>query len=76
MFTLQLIGYIITELCLCTTESIRGRVITILGHRGESLTSVLEVMEGYVEGMGNETRAEKEEKDRLNSLMTQLKDLI
>ena len=74
LFTLQLIDYIITELCLCPMESIRGRVITILGHRGESLSSVYEVMKGYVEGLGDEQN--KTEKERLHSLLTQLQTLL
>ncbi|XP_003386785.1 PREDICTED: beta-catenin-like protein 1 [Amphimedon queenslandica] len=69
LFKLQLIDYIITELCLSGIPSIRGRVITILGQRGGALVDVVNVMREYVDGLGEENEDEKAEKKRLAELL-------
>ena len=74
LFKLQLIDYIITELCLSGVPSIRGRVITILGQRGGALVDVVNIMKEYVEGLGEENEDEKTEKKRLVELLKNFED--
>ena len=69
LFKLQLIDYIIVELCLSGIPSIRGRVVTILGQRGGALVDVVNVMREYVDGLGEESEEEKGEKKRLAELL-------
>ena len=76
LFTLQLIDYIITEICLSGLPSIRGRVTTILGQRGGSLVGVASILREYVEGLGEESREEKEEKKRLRELLKTFEDSV
>ena len=68
LFTLQCVDYIVMELCLCDVPSIRARVQTILGQRGESLETVREVMEEYCEqqeeGEGREHVTQEKQKLR------------
>lgn len=71
LFTLQLIDYIILEVCHSGIPSASGRVHTILGQRGVSLVGVAQTVREYLDGLGEEDREEREEKERLEMLLKQ-----
>ena len=72
MFTLQLVDYVITELCLCGEVVIHQRILTILNQRGDSLETVKGVMEEYIEQMDSGTDKLDQERQRLRSMIDEL----
>ena len=72
LFILQQVDYIITELCLSSVGTIRKRLVTILGQRGESLETVKSVMEEYVQEMEEGNDSVAQEKQRLRSMIDEL----
>ena len=72
LFTLQLVDYVIVELCLCSEPVVRERILTILGQRGESLETVKGVMEEYIDQMDTGTERLDQERQRLQSMIDEL----
>ena len=73
LFTLQQVDYIITELCVSGISSIRSRIHSILGLRGESLDSVRVIMKEYYQQLSeNQRQEDKEWIDRLNTIINEL----
>ena len=74
LFTLQLVDYIICELCLCSMPSIMSRIQTLLGQHRDSLATVKEVLQEYSENLGDESSTDsvKQEQQKLNDLAQQL----
>ena len=73
LFVLQLVDYIILELCLSRNPSIHGRVMTLLNQHGDSLHTIKRVVGEYVENMeegGGE--AVGMEKRRLTAMVDEL----
>ena len=76
LFTLQLVDYIVLEISLCSHPSIRSRIDVLLGQHSESMVTVRNVLEEYVENMGGEEAEEalKQEQVRIGKLLEELKD--
>ena len=77
LFTLQLVDYIISELCVCGVTSLRARVQSILALRGDTVESIRRVMKGYHSQLASSGDHGNEEGgrvwlDRLNTLIKQL----
>ena len=71
LFTLQQVDYIITELCVCGIKSIKSRINTILGLRGESLDSVRAVMKEYhLHILESEQQQDKDDEEWIERLST------
>lgn len=54
LFTLQLVDYIIVEVCAAGPSSIKHRVMQILNLRGASLKTIRHVMREYAGNLGDE----------------------
>ncbi|CAH1966000.1 unnamed protein product [Acanthoscelides obtectus] len=54
LFTLQLVDYIILEVCNCGSPSIKQRAVQILNLRGASLKTIKHVMREYAGNLGDE----------------------
>ncbi|VEN59232.1 unnamed protein product [Callosobruchus maculatus] len=54
LFTLQLVDYIIIEVCNCGSPSIKQRAVQILNLRGASLKTIKHVMREYAGNLGDE----------------------
>ena len=74
LFTLQLIDYIILELCRCGMPSIPSRIGTLLNQHGDSLETVRAIMREYVDNMGDADSQDsvQQEKKRIAALVDQL----
>ena len=74
LFTLQLVDYIICELCLCSIPSIQSRIQTLLNQHRDSLDSVRDILREYCRNLGDEssTDAVKQEQQRLDELIQRL----
>lgn len=74
LFTLQLVDYVMCELCLCSIPSINSRIQTLLSQHRDSLQTVKEVLTEYAHSLGDESSTDvvKQEQQRLNSLVQQL----
>ena len=73
LFTLQQVDYILTELYVCGISSIKSRIISILGLRGESMVAVRVIMKEYYQQLAENKRQEdKEWIDRLNTIINEL----
>ena len=74
LFTLQLVDYIILELCLGEVSSIRSRLTTLLNQHGDSLQTVKQIVMEYVENLGDSSSADSvlQEKQRITSLVDEL----
>lgn len=75
LFTLQLVDYIILELYLCGTASVRSRIGTLLSQHGDSLETVRGIMREYVDNMGDASASKdslQQEKQRIATLVDQL----
>ena len=73
LFVLQLVDYVILELCLCRNPTIHARVMTLLNQHGDSLHTIKRVVGEYVENMeegGGE--AVGTEKRRLMAMVDEL----
>ncbi len=53
LYTLQMVDYVLAELCLCEKGSIRERVVTLLGVHGESLEAIQQVLREYAVSLGD-----------------------
>ena len=76
LFTLQLIDYIIVELCHCGIPSVRSRIATLLNQHGDSLCTVKQVsMMEYVDNLGEDGSKESVEqhKQKIMSLVDELR---
>jgi len=71
LFTLQLIDYIMLEVCATGTASIKQRVQHILNLRKASVKSIREIMREYAGniGDGDESEAKEEEKQHILQLL-------
>jgi len=54
LFSLQLIDYIILEICSCGASTVKQRVLQILNLRGGSLKTVRNVVREYAGNLGDE----------------------
>ena len=76
LFTLQLIDYIIIDLCVSENRDISARIMKILSTRGSSLASIQRVVEGYADNLGTEESAEgNSEKKRISDMLKKLQRL-
>ena len=72
LFTLQLIDYIILDLCVSENRDISARIMKILSTRGSSLASIQRVVEGYADNLGSGEGAEGTEKKRISDMLKKL----
>ena len=74
LFVLQLVDYIILELCLSRSPSVLARIHTLLNQHGDSLHTVKRVVSEYVENMeeGSGGEAVGVEKRRLTAMIDEL----
>ena len=76
LFTLQLVDYIILELCTCGVESIRDRISRILRTRNSSLSVVKKVMEEYAYNLGDgDHDNHQSENNEQHNLLDKIKQL-
>ena len=76
LFTLQLIDYIILDLCVCENRDISTRILKILSTRGSSLASIQRVVERYADNLGDGSGAEgNAEKKRISDMIKKLQRL-
>jgi len=54
LFTLQLVDYIVLEICCCGASTVKARVLQILNLRGGSLKTVRDVVREYAGNLGEE----------------------
>ena len=54
LYTLQMVDYVIAELCDCGKESIKSRILTLLNQHGDSLQTVKEIVLEYAESLGSD----------------------
>ena len=75
LFSLQLIDYIIVELCHCEIPSVRSRIATLLNQHGDSLRTMKQVMMEYVDNLGEDGSKESVEqhKQKIMSLVDELR---
>ena len=75
LFTLQLIDYIIVELCHCGIPSVRSRIATLLNQHGDSFRTMKQVMMEYVDNLGEDGSKESVEqhKQKIMSLVDELR---
>ena len=76
LFTLQLIDYIILDLCVSENRDISARIMKILSTRGSSLASIQRVVEGYADNLGSGEGTEgNSEKKRISDMLKKLQRL-
>ncbi|EEB10316.1 conserved hypothetical protein [Pediculus humanus corporis] len=68
LFTLQLIDYILLEVCSSGPSSIKQRVVQIINLRGGSLKAIRHIMRGNLGESGNDEAKQKEEQYILHVL--------
>merc|ERR1711890_18305 len=54
LFSLQLVDYIILEVCSCGASTVKQRVLQILNLRGGSLKTVRDIVREYAGNLGDE----------------------
>ncbi len=59
LYTLQMVDYVLAELCVCGQSSLRERVVTLLGVRGQTLTNVQTVIKDYADSLGEPQQTQK-----------------
>merc|ERR1719350_34727 len=71
LFTLQLVDYIILEICNCGASTVKQRVLQILNLRGGSMKAVRNIVREYAGNLGDEDEdhEKKSEQDYLVSLV-------
>nr|CAG4643111.1 EOG090X03ST [Ilyocryptus agilis] len=72
LFTLQLIDYIMMEVCASGAPSIKQRVLHTLNLRGASVKTIREIMREYAGNLGDgnaESEAKEEEKQHILQLL-------
>ncbi|KAK6634464.1 Beta-catenin-like protein 1 [Polyplax serrata] len=71
LFTLQLIGYILLEVCCSGAASIKQRVVQIINLRGGSLKAIRHIMREYAGNLGDthEEEAKKAEEQYILQLI-------
>ena len=74
LFVLQLVDYIILELCLSRNPSISARIHTLLNQHGDSLHTIKRIVSEYGENMEEEGGGEAVgvEKRRLTAMIDEL----
>jgi beta-catenin-like protein 1 len=76
LFTLQLVDYIILDLCTSGVASIRERIARILRTRSSSLSFVKRVMEEYADNLGDEGQdSDQAENSERRKILDKLKRL-
>ena len=76
LFTLQLIDYIILDLCVCENRDIPARILKILSTRGSSIASIQRVVEEYADNLGSGDGVEgNAEKKRISDMLKKLQRL-
>merc|ERR1719422_251786 len=71
LFTLQLVDYIVLEICNCGASTVKQRVLQILNLRGGSMKTVRNVVREYAGNLGDEEEdhEKKSEQEYLLSLV-------
>lgn len=64
LFTLQLLDYVMLEICATGPSSIKGRVMQILNMRGVSVKSIRSIMREYAGNIGDAKDKEAREKEQ------------
>ncbi|KAL4235209.1 Beta-catenin-like protein 1 [Mactra antiquata] len=64
LFTLQLIDYIMLEICVTGSSSIKSRVLQILNMRGGSVKSIRNIMREYAGNIGDAKDPETKEEEQ------------
>lgn len=73
LYTLQMIDYIIAELCVSDNGSVKSRIATLLNQHGDSMDTVKEVLLEYSESLGtNEGNEDSAHKQTLMNLVDKL----
>lgn len=68
LFTLQLIDYIMLEVCAGSSSSVKQRVTLILNQRGASLKTIRHIMREYAGNLGDEGDSEWKELEQQHIL--------
>ncbi|XP_026468111.1 beta-catenin-like protein 1 isoform X2 [Ctenocephalides felis] len=68
LFTLQLVDYIILEVCSSAASSIKARVMQILSQRGASVKTIRHVMREYAGNLGDAGSSEWREQEQQHIL--------
>ncbi|CAH1403318.1 unnamed protein product [Nezara viridula] len=68
LFTLQLIDYIMLEVCAGSSSSVKQRVTLILNQRGASLKTIRHIMREYAGNLGDEGDSEWKEQEQQHIL--------
>ncbi|CAC5396640.1 CTNNBL1 [Mytilus coruscus] len=71
LFTLQLVDYIMLEICATGPSSVKQRVMQILNMRGGSIKSIRSIMREYAGNIGDakDPEAKEEEQERILQLV-------
>jgi len=71
LFTLQLVDYIILEICSCGASTVKQRVLQILNLRGGTMKTVRNVVREYAGNLGDkeEDHEKKSEQEYLLNLV-------
>ncbi|VDI05036.1 Hypothetical predicted protein [Mytilus galloprovincialis] len=71
LFTLQLVDYIMLEICATGPSSVKQRVMQILNMRGGSIKSIRSIMREYAGNIGDakDPEAKEQEQDRILQLV-------
>nr|CAG4638355.1 EOG090X03ST [Cyclestheria hislopi] len=68
LFTLQLVDYIMMEVCASGASSVKQRVLHILSLRGASVITIREIMREYAGNLGDTTDSEAKEEEKQHIL--------
>ena len=60
LFTLQLVDYIMLEICSCAAGTVRQRVMQTINMRGTSSKVIRDVVREYANNLGPEAEQEQE----------------
>ena len=71
LFTLQLLDYIMLEMCHSCTSSVRQRVLQIINMRGGSIKTIKSIMREYAGSIGDADNhdVQKAEQERILQLV-------
>lgn len=59
LYTLQMVDYVLAELCICNKTSLRDRIVTLLRVHDQSLVSVQTVLKDYAVSLGDTQQTQK-----------------
>lgn len=68
LFTLQLIDYIMIDVCASGSPSIKQRVLSVLSLRGGTVKDIREIMREYAGNLGDGTESESKEEEKQHIL--------